>query len=170
MIQKGMKVKVGIGWSETFMKKGLALLLLLLFEEDKYPKGILEILSGVENDFNLDNIIFGESEEKTKDLDKDIITVELLESLRTRVALNREDKEKLFKKIDKWIQMRVDAIMNANRRNYYHECAMYIAAFGEVQESNGVAFAKQQILQKYKDLYSRRRSFIDELKGFGLRK
>jgi hypothetical protein len=47
---------------------------------------------------------------------------------------------------------------------------MYIAAFGEVQESNGVACAKQQILQRYKNLYSRRRSFIDELKGFGLRK
>lgn len=170
MIQKGMQVKVGIGWSETFMKKGLALLLLLLFEEDRYTKGILEILSRVENDFNLDNIIFGENDNKTKDLDKDIFTVELLESLRKRVALNRADKEKLFKKIDKWIQMRVDAIMNANRRNYYHECAMYIAAFGEVLEVNGVVGAKMEILLRYKNTYSRRRAFIDELKGFGLRK
>ena len=170
MIQKGMQVKVGIGWSETFMKKGLALLLLLLFEEDRYTKGILEILSRVENDFNLDNIIFGENDNKIKDLDKDIFTVELLESLRKRVALNRADKEKLFKKIDKWIQMRVDAIMNANRRNYYHECAMYIAAFGEVLEVNGVVGAKMEILLRYKNTYSRRRAFIDELKGFGLRK
>ncbi|WP_027216588.1 hypothetical protein [Butyrivibrio fibrisolvens] len=101
--------------------------------------------------------------------DNDLLKVSR-ETLRTRVSLNREDKEKLFKKIDKWIQLRVDAIMNANCRNYYHECAMYIAAFGEAQESNGVTFAKQQILQKYKNLYSRRRVYIDELKGVGLRK
>ncbi len=35
------------------------------------------------------------------------------------------------------LEKRVEGIMNANRRNYYRECAAYIAASGEVRELLG---------------------------------
>ena len=35
------------------------------------------------------------------------------------------------------ITMRVKGIMESNRRNYYGECAAFIAALGEVKESRG---------------------------------
>lgn len=35
------------------------------------------------------------------------------------------------------MKKRVEAIMGANRRNYYGECAAYIAAIGEVKEKLG---------------------------------
>jgi len=40
--------------------------------------------------------------------------------------------------IDHWIEWRVEGIVNANKRNYYGECASFTAAFGEVQKFRGI--------------------------------
>lgn len=57
--------------------------------------------------------------------------------------------------------------MDANRRKYYGECAAYIAALGEVQESMGNAGAKQRLMTSYKDKYSRRSAFREEMRHYG---
>lgn len=57
--------------------------------------------------------------------------------------------------------------MSANRRNYYGECAAYIAALGEVQESLGEAGAKQRLMTSYKDKYFRRSAFREEMRNYG---
>jgi hypothetical protein len=58
--------------------------------------------------------------------------------------------------------------MENNRRNYYAECASYIAAIGEVQQSRGEANAKARIMEEYRQEYSRRRAFLAELRNFGM--
>ena len=57
--------------------------------------------------------------------------------------------------------------MNANHRNYYGECAAYIAALGEVYESLGDKGGKQRLMTSYKDKYTRRSAFRAEMKGYG---
>ena len=57
--------------------------------------------------------------------------------------------------------------MNANRRNYYGECAAYIAALGEVRESLGERSAKQKLMTSYKNAYSRRSAFREEMRRYG---
>lgn len=47
--------------------------------------------------------------------------------------------------------------MEANRRNYYGECAAFIAALGEVKESQGAENAKAAIMNSCKTEYARRR-------------
>ena len=64
---------------------------------------------------------------------------------------------------------RVEGIMEESRRNYYYECAAYIAALGEVCESRGEVGGKQRVLSEYQSKYSRRRAFHRELKAFGIR-
>ena len=59
--------------------------------------------------------------------------------------------------------------MSANRRNYYGECAAFIAALGEVKESRGEANGKQRYMTYYKDKYPRRSAFRAEMKAFGWR-
>jgi len=58
--------------------------------------------------------------------------------------------------------------MGANRRNYYGECAAFIAALGEVKESRGELNGKEKLMEAYKDAYSRRRAFHEELRRFGM--
>ena len=75
--------------------------------------------------------------------------------------MSDSDKKKIINHIDKLVQKRVAGIMDANKRNYYGECAMYIAALGEVMN------AKQDYMSKFAAQYPRRRAFKDELKSFG---
>ena len=51
--------------------------------------------------------------------------------------MEQELKERVIRKIEKLLEKRTAGIMEANRRNYYGECAAYIAALGEVKESLG---------------------------------
>ena len=67
------------------------------------------------------------------------------------------------------LEKRTAGIMQANRRNYYGECAAYIAALGEVLEAMGKQGAKQELMTSYRDAYSRRSAFREEMKKYGWR-
>ena len=72
-------------------------------------------------------------------------------------------------KNEEWISLRVEAIMTANRRNYYGECAAFVAALGEVLESRGKKGAKNALMEEFRMEYNRRRAFHDELRRYGMR-
>lgn len=57
--------------------------------------------------------------------------------------------------IDSLIEKRTKAIMEAQHRAYYEECADFIAAYGEVKESRGEENARTLIMEKYKNKYPR---------------
>ncbi len=67
------------------------------------------------------------------------------------------------------IDLRTEGIMNANRRNYYGECAAYIAALGEAEEAFGVTNGKQRLMEEYRAKYSRRSAFRQELCAYGFK-
>ena len=71
------------------------------------------------------------------------------------------------KRITALLEKRTAGIMDANRRNYYGECAAYIAALGEVWESMGEPGAKQRLMTSYKDAYPRRSAFREEMRKYG---
>lgn len=60
--------------------------------------------------------------------------------------------------------------MQANRRGYYEECAAFVAALGEVKEYLGEVAGKQTFMVMYKNEYSRRTAFHQELYNFGLKR
>lgn len=76
-------------------------------------------------------------------------------------------RDRAVKRITELLEKRTAGIMDANRRNYYGECAAYIAALGEVLESMGDMNAKQRLMTSYKDKYSRRSAFREELRRYG---
>ncbi|MGN0907650.1 MAG: hypothetical protein ACI4NM_10915 [Bullifex sp.] len=75
----------------------------------------------------------------------------------------------LDKKIEGLIRRRTEGIMDANKRNHYGECALYIAAFGEVVEAQGEKGGKENVMMEYKTEYNRRRAFTAELRHYGMR-
>ena len=76
-------------------------------------------------------------------------------------------RTRALERIEKLLERRVEGIMGANRRNYYEECAAFIAALGEVRESLGDAGAKQQLMTSYKNRYPRRNAFRAAMKSYG---
>ena len=83
------------------------------------------------------------------------------------VQMESAVKDRAVKRITTLLEKRTEGIMDANRRNYYGECAAYIAALGEVLESLGEKGAKQRLLTSYKDKYSRRSAFREEMRNYG---
>lgn len=83
------------------------------------------------------------------------------------MQMESDVRSRAGKRITALLEKRIEGIMNANRRNYYGECAAYIAALGEVRESMGETGAKQRLMNSYRDKYSRRSAFREEMRHYG---
>lgn len=186
VVRRFMNAGKGIGWSSTFMKQGLALLLLLLDRDDMDGTAMrvmqnkaMEAVAFASREYRLgmvpnatENMTEPENgEEMVAQKMRDIAMFRemFMQWKEQCIQLTEAEEEGLLRKVDQWIALRVEAIMNANRRNYYGECAEYIAALGEVLESRDKKCSRTSILQKYKARYPRRRAFHAELKRFGLK-
>lgn len=170
MVKMGMSIEENLGWSSTFMKEGMALLMLLLYQGEAYTVGMKGMINRAMRvcEFKKESLYFGKNDLDDK---TDIqVFCEIFEKWKETVTLSEGDIKKWLNNLEAWISRRVYGIMGANRRNYYGECAEFIAAFGEVMESLGITGAKARIMEKYKKEYSRRRAFHDELRGYGMKK
>ncbi len=166
--EHAMNVKGALGWSFTFMKCGLAAFLLLLLKSDELQAGGREICRRVVSAVNFDKDEYLQWTGRQNDFTSEEWFWECLKKWKKNIELSKGQKQDYLQWIEKLIKKRVNGIMEANRRNYYGECASYIAAFGEVVESQGDPGAKQRILLDYKEQYSRRRAFHEELRKYGM--
>lgn len=163
-----MNTKDALGWSYTFMKCGLAAFLLLLLESDQLQKGS-DCMCGI----ILENIDFSSEKYQKGTLrtlkeNNKILFWNCFCRWKKEITLSVEEKQQYLGWIEGLIAKRVEGIMDANRRNYYDECAGYIAALGEVYEMRGECGGKQRVMLEYKNMYSRRRAFHDELRKMGM--
>ena len=169
VINAGMNVKEALGWSSTFMKSGIALFLLFLYQGEDLSAGCREMCE------NIVSMIGFSVEEYSKGLNHifEMNNIELFWNLFTKwkksMFMAEAEQESIISKLEKWIQMRVEGIMQKNRRNYYGECAAFVAALGEVRESRGEKNGKDYLLEVYRAQYSRRSAFQSELRDFGMK-
>ncbi len=166
--EHGMNVKAALGWSSTFMKCGLSAFLLLLLESDELQLGCREMCRRVVSDVNFDKEEYQHWSNRKNDLSSEEWFWECFKKWKENVEISETQRQDYLQWIEKLIKKRVDGIMEANRRNYYGECASYIAALGEVMESLGKQGGKIRILLEYKELYSRRWAFHEELRKYGM--
>lgn len=166
--EKVMNVKSALGWSTTFMKCGLAAFLLLLLEDDELQEGGREMCRRIVSVVNFDKDEYQRWTNRRNDLSAEEWFWKCFKKWKENVEMSGAQKQKYLQWIERLIEKRVDGIMEANRRNYYEECASYIAALGEVVESRGKQSAKMRILFAYKERYSRRRTFHEALRQYGM--
>ncbi len=169
MEKTNMLIEKNLGWSATFMKEGMALLMLLLYQGESNSVGMKSMLYWAIRacGFSKESLYFGTTETNDK-TDTDIFC-EIFDKWKDNVTLSNSEVKKWMNKIETWICRRVSGIMEANKRNYYRECAEFIAALGEVKESIGEKGAKAKIMEQYRTEYSRRRAFHQELRNCGMK-
>lgn len=169
MIERYMNTDSGLGWSSTFMKEGIALLLLLL-SAGADGKGIkaMESIAFNASAFKGNEYTLGTGL-KRHGTDMEMF-LKCFKEWKANITLDDSVCELWISKIEQWLLLRTEGIMGADRRNYYGECASFIAALGEVEESRGRKSWKQVLMEGYRTMYSRRRAFISELVSYGMRK
>lgn len=165
----GMNYKGALGWSTSYMKIGLAAFLMILMNTEKLLESgkvmVLKIISSIT--FTTEEYKQGTSVE-INETDMEWFWKCFCRSKRLH-PMTESDQKDFLAWIENLIKKRVDGIMEGNYRNYYHECAEYIAALGEVLESRGVINGKQKVMLAYKQNYSRRSAFHRALRACGMK-
>ena len=168
VIRFGLSETNALGWSSTFMKEGLALFLLLLYKGETLSKGLDTMLGKIISKYSFQVETFLQGTGLHRDIKEKELFWELFCQWKRESVFTEEDYLRWMKMIERYISKRTEAIMDTNRRNYYGECAAFIAAYGEVCESRGSYGAKTSIMEQYKTKYSRRRAFHQELREYGM--
>lgn len=170
VFKTGLNEKKAVGWSETFMKQGLAFFLLLLYDGEELPVGLKVMMGGASSACAFNSGAFFEGTNKNVAENNETLFWQLFSQWKRQVQIYTDERKEWLASIDKIIAQRVQGIMEGNHRNYYGECASFIAALGEVQESVGIRNAKSGIMERYRSEYSRRSAFHKELKVYGMKK
>ena len=181
--ERAMNATNSLGWSASFMKCGLAAFLLLLLTEDgSLPQdaarqggelktmkpGAREMLRRIVAAVGFDKSEYEKGTLRLIEESNEGWFLTCWNHWKRTVPLSREQREALLGWAEGLVTKRVQGIMEGNHRNYYGECAAYIAALGEARESGGEPNGKQATMAKYMEAYNRRSAFRQVMRGYGM--
>ena len=151
VLDKGLSKSEALGWTGTFMKQGIALYLLYLHEGQWNGKGIAAMAEIVKNSMRFSVEEYKKGTCGLEGIGENALFCQLFSKWKSMVQMESDIRSRAAKRITALLEKRTEGIMDANRRNYYGECAAYIAALGEVRESMGEIDAKQRLMTSYRD-------------------
>lgn len=167
VLDKGLNKSEALGWTGTFMKQGIALYLLYLHEGQWSGKGIAAMTEIAKRAMRFSAEEYRKGTLGLEGTGENDLFCQLFLKWKSMMQMESDVRSRAGKRITALLEKRIEGIMNANRRNYYGECAAYIAALGEVRESMGETGAKQRLMNSYRDKYSRRSAFREEMRHYG---
>lgn len=180
--ERAMNATNSLGWSASFMKCGLAAFLLLLTEDGSLPQdaarqggelktmkpGAGEMLRRIVAAVGFDKSEYEKGTLRLIEESNEGWFLTCWNHWKRTVPLSREQREALLEWAEGLVTKRVQGIMEGNHRNYYGECAAYIAALGEAREAGGEPNGKQATMAKYMEAYNRRSAFRQVMRGYGM--
>nr|WP_304442703.1 hypothetical protein [uncultured Acetatifactor sp.] len=180
--ERAMNATNSLGWSASFMKCGLAAFLLLLTEDGSLPQdaarqggelktmkpGAGEMLRRIVAAVGFDKSEYEKGTLRLIEESNEGWFLTCWNHWKRTVPLSREQREALLGWAEGLVTKRVQGIMEGNHRNYYGECAAYIAALGEAREAGGEPNGKQATMAKYMEAYNRRSAFRQVMRGYGM--
>lgn len=180
--ERAMNATNSLGWSASFMKCGLAAFLLLLTEDGSLPQdaaqqggelktmkpGAREMLRRIVAAVGFDKSEYEKGTLRFIEESNEGWFLTCWNHWKRTVPLSREQREALLGWAEGLVTKRVQGIMEGNHRNYYGECAAYIAVLGEARESGGEPNGKQATMAKYMEAYNRRSAFRQVMRGYGM--
>lgn len=169
VLAKGLNKPEALGWTGTFMKQGVALYLLYLYEGQWNGKGIAAMAEIAKSAMGFSAGEYRKGTCGLEEMGENDLFCHIFLKWKSMVQMESDIRSSAVKRITALLEKRTAGIMDANRRNYYGECAAYIAALGEVRESMGEMGAKQKLMTSYRDAYPRRSAFREEMRKYGWR-
>ena len=180
--ERAMNATNSLGWSASFMKCGLAAFLLLLTEDGSLTQdaaqqggelktmkpGAREMLRRIVAAAGFDKSEYEKGTLRLIEESNEGWFLTCWNHWKRTVPLSREQREALLGWAEGLVTKRVQGIMEGNHRNYYGECAAYIAALGEAREAGGEPNGKQATMAKYMEAYNRRSAFRQVMRGYGM--
>ena len=158
----------GSGWILGYSRMGIALLLLYMYASDTLQKGSMEMCRSIVFNTEFTAKKYSEGLAAVEEEEDAACFWRVFQRWREIEKPTKCETEKLMRHVEDAISVHTDDIIRGDRRKQYGECALYIAALGEVMESQGIG-TKQAVLMAYHDKYPRRTALHRELRNYGMR-
>ncbi|MGB3159747.1 MAG: hypothetical protein WBA84_00720 [Carnobacterium sp.] len=139
-----------LDWNSDLKGRIIPLFLLMLDNTKKVSKAKQRIIQSLTTDLRISSV------------DKERFIEDCFRWKKT-VQFTAEQAEIYLLWLDYELAKRADAIVGGGHRKIYHKVAELIVFLGEVWESNGDIHKKKTVVEKYKESYSRKRAFKNEL-------
>lgn len=163
--------KGSLGWSISFIRYGIRLMLLYLYEKSLPSKAAASISAyiGFAEDKDHDELMDFEreiAEESRKQ--KVSVFWNYFQRWKKYFPMEQTKRSKYLTWAEKIVYSRADAIVSGQHRNQYGEVAVLLAITGEIKEDMGEQGAKEEIFMEYKRKFPRHSSFQSEMKDYFL--
>ncbi len=161
--------KGSLGWSGSFIRYGIRLILLYLYQKPLPSKAAAAIASyvGFGGDGDVSEVLDFESEiieENRKN--KTSMFWNYFQRWKKYFPMEEKEQKAYFAWAEKIVHGRADAIVGNQHRNHYSEVAVLLAIVAEIKENMGMQGAKAEIFAEYKRKFPRHSSFQAEMKSY----
>lgn len=158
-----------LGWSGSFIRHGIRLFLLYLYEKT-LPSKAAEMIArevGFPDDTDSHYTLKFENEiaeESRKN--KTSIFWNYFQRWKSYFPMEQKERKEYLKWAEKIACNRADAIVGGQHRNHYAASAILLAMVAEIKEDMGEPGAKREIFAQYKSKFPRHSSFQAEMKHY----
>ncbi len=170
---KCQKEKEPLGWTGHFVKCGISLFLLLLYQGEQLESGCAGAAWEAMKSMGFDSAHYLQGTRQEGETESDpaqgtAIFWKAFCSWKRFYPLTEKQANLYLRKLETLIDKRIRAIVSGQFRNHYYASAQLAAALGEVKESRGERGAKENILQHYRREFPRHSSFHAALRDCGM--
>ena len=161
--------KGSLGWSGSFIKDGIRLFLLYLYERLLPSKSAERIASyiGFPDEKNSKNLLKFEREIQSECQEHKVTEFwNYFQRWKRYFPMEKSECEKYLSWAENIIYKRADAIVSGQHRNHYGEVAVLLAIVGEIKEDMGIQGAKRYIYEQYRKKFPRHSSFQGEMRDY----
>lgn len=167
------KEREPLGWTGHFVKCGVALFLLLLYQGEQLESGCASVARGAMESMGFDSACYlrGTRQEGEAELDSEQKTAIFWKAFvrwKHSYPLTEQQSAVYLQNLEALIDKRIKAIVSGQFRNHYNASAQLAAALGEVKASRGETGAKEDTLQRYRREFPRHSSFHAALREYGM--
>lgn len=158
-----------LGWSGSFIRYGIRLILLYLYDTPIPSKAAAGIAGYVgfpdENDLSLQMDFESEIAQESRRL-KITTFWNYFQRWKKHFQIPEEEKNTYFTWAEKIVYSRADAIVSGQYRRHYGEVAELLALVAEIKAGMGQLGTKYMIFQEYQKKFPRHSSFQAEMKSY----
>lgn len=161
--------KGSLGWSSSFIRYGIRLFLLYLYEESLPSKAAASIAGYIGFQDTKDmNFALPFENEVIEESRKNHTSAfwNYFQRWKPFFKMSQEDRQKYLFWAEKIVYSRADAIVGGQHRGHYGEVAVLLSMVAEIKASMGCPNASNEIFQEYRKKFPRHSSFQAEMRSY----
>lgn len=158
-----------LGWSSSFIRQGIRLFLLYLYEKPRPSMAAAAVAQnvGFEKDSDQSCVMAFESaiEEESR-IEKTSVFWNYFRRWKQHFQMDAAERRRYLAWAEKIVCSRADAIVGGQHRGHYEDVAILLAMTAEIKQDMGMQDAMQEMYAQYKKKFPRHSSFQGAMKRY----